>query len=82
MRLSLRSDRGTDATFMYAVNGIRAKEGVLHKGIVILPLKAVNTMGTLGHGLDEGPFQAQLIPCYPHQVTCTVSEFLWGGEKV
>ena len=67
---------------MNAANYARAKEGIYHESLVVLPLKAVNVSRPCVHGPAEGPFSAQLVPSHLHKDPCALPYILHGGDHV
>ena len=35
-----------------------------------------------GHGMTEGPFSDQVVPCHAHKVSCDVMDFLCGVDHI
>ena len=67
---------------VYGVNEVRTKEGVTCGGLVIFPIELVNVVGSLIHGLSEGTFRIQLIPCHSYKVSFVVPESLCGVDHM
>ena len=67
---------------MYPVHGIRPKETVSCKGLVILTLEAINVTRPCRDRSVEGTFRSKVIPGQPHEVLGAVSEILGRGYHV